>query len=158
MYGPLLACFIMLAGIFSKNVLVKQHGDANMKLCPQEDPVKDKNEVLITRGRDQVLEPKEVNTELDKIGVQQFEVKQPKPQMLKACSMESVELMKNEEGAIDSTAPATVQELSTQELKESKQEHERIENLDNYIQHMCNSPAASHNPFEQVPNPGLSLK
>ena len=129
MYGPLLACFIMLAGILSKNLLVEQHGDAIMKLCPQEDPVKDKKELLIIRGRDQVLEPKEVNTKVDKIGVQQFEVKQPKPQMLKACSMESVELMKNEEGAIDSTATATVQELSTQELKESKQEHERIENL-----------------------------
>jgi len=100
-----------------------------MKLCPQEDPVKDKKELLITRGRDQVLEPKEVNTKVDKIGVQQFEVKQPKRQMLKACCMESVELMKNEEGAIDSTVTATVQELSTQELKESKQEHERIENL-----------------------------
>ena len=49
--------------------------------------------------------------------------------MLKAHSMESVELMKKEEGAIDSTATATVRELSTPQLKESKQEHERIEHL-----------------------------
>ena len=113
---------------------MKQHAEAIPNLCT---PVlHDKRELLINQGRDQVLEP---ITEVDKMGGQEFEVKQPKVQnLLQARDVGS----KAQVGVMDCASTASVLELSaprqqeSKQLKESEQQQERIEELERDLAHL----------------------